>query len=796
MDLGASENGTGGAFLVAQVDGSGRANLGIVHTAGEANDLLAIAAAAATPGRWLVLLPSPRPAALDADGQNPETAGGAVASSEVAVTIPPPLVAALSEADDNTALVVAAAEHTAQAGSDTDSIRRLAAWLRRRSSSIACDVGPAIAFRPDEVVAVGGFDSTGTGLGVAELVTRLRAGGYHVAGAPTDPLALQDLEPRRGLRDRISSAVDWYRRNGTGNDIDRFRRRVVVAAALARTDLRVRPPSGAQTRAASEADAVLADVLKDARQSWPGPRPDEAQHGVGQRADWRFLLPDRPVSHLLLAGEIEGDPSDPPHFLEADRWASQVSRGAADTTGRPAADVVVITLDAAVDDALANTDPICTAVVELDRNPIGRLRRTRALQAAGFQQAAQYLVTPDLERAKRYVSLDQPEAIGWLLAPPPPVSGTATGVRRHAHRLLVSTVSRAVATAASLPIVSALAGAGTQGLIIATRGITVDPPAVLMTSGHDEGSRAVLVSLQAGGSDRTVTKMSPRPRYNQNTTAETEVIQAVRSMIDQSEQQMAATLLPAIKPSVEAGGLLGAQESYAGRWTATDLCNRVPDSRQPVLVQVLGAIDDFSSATVSTVEPWTEGLFENYLRDLFDRYHRLVDQSPAMAELQAELSSRSAELIGTPIPLVQRHYDLGPWNVVFADDASGLTIIDWELAPPRTLGQAGLAGADQLYFVKYWLHIALETASLDDEQLAFEFLPGEPQAAAARAFTDSLARLGVDRRFVPLLAGHLWLETALYTATRRAEHGGDPGSAARYLETLAARRTELLQFWS
>jgi hypothetical protein len=112
------------------------------------------------------------------------------------------------------------------------------------------------------------------------------------------------------------------------------------------------------------------------------------------------------------------------------------------------------------------------------------------------------------------------------------------------------------------------------------------------------------------------------------------------------------------------------------------------------------------------------------------------------------------------------------------------------------LGQAGLGGADQLYFAKYWLHIALETGSVDEELLAFTFLGGAPQASAARALEDSLSRLGVDRRFVPLLTVHLWLETALYTATRRAEHGGDPGSAARYLEALAARRSELMQFWS
>ena len=785
MNRGAPENGTSRAFLVAVLDGSEASDLGVVRSAREANDLLASVADDATSDRWLILSPN---------GQGSE--------ADSIVPISSALRSAIADSVTNTALIVEPAAGQGVTGSDgagTPSVRALATWIRRdiSGSSSASDqttTGSTIALRPDRVIAVGGFDSAAVGLGFADLVTQLRQHDWTVVGAPTDPLALQDLEPQLTLQDRLRSTAEWHRRHGRSGDFNRYRRQVIGAVGLTRAQLRAR-----QELPAERAD-VLHAILADAKQGWPGPRPDEEQQGVGRRADWRFLLPDRPAKHLLLTGSVAHHSATEPHFLAADGWADHVSVGVADRDAQHPPDVVVIGLDASVQDALANTAPVCTVAMELDRNPLGRLRRVKSLRGAGFDQAAQYLVTPDLDRAKRYVSLDQAEAIGWLLAPPPPVKGTPRGARRAVHRLLIKSISRAVATAASLPVVSAIAGTGTQGLIVATRGVTAEPPSVLMTSGHDEGSRAVLVSLGGDGSDRTVTKMSPRPRYNQNAEAEAEVIRSVLSMIDEAdldaEAARAAALVPTIRPPVAAGGLRGAQETYAGRWTATDLCNRVPASREPVLVEVLAAIDDFSLATVSTTEPWSDRLFDRFLGDLFNQYHEVVGDSPALARLRTALEQRSAELLGTPLPLVQRHYDLGPWNVVFSDDGSGLTIIDWELAPPRMLGQAGLGGADQLYFAKYWLHIALETGSVDEELLAFTFLGGAPQASAARALEDSLSRLGVDRRFVPLLTVHLWLETALYTATRRAEHGGDPGSAARYLEALAARRSELMQFWS
>ena len=159
------------------------------------------------------------------------------------------------------------------------------------------------------------------------------------------------------------------------------------------------------------------------------------------------------------------------------------------------------------------------------------------------------------------------------------------------------------------------------------------------------------------------------------------------------------------------------------------------------------------------------------------------------------------------MPIVDRHFDLGPWNVVVSPDSS-LTVIDWELGPPRTTEQTGPAGADQLYFAKYWLHIALDTQSVEAELTGFPFLaPGgplrsdhlngsvDPRRTAQLALLDSLSRLGLAPAFMPLLTAHVWVEAALYTIERRRALGIEPGSPGRYLDAVARNVDQLMAFW-
>jgi len=264
-----------------------------------------------------------------------------------------------------------------------------------------------------------------------------------------------------------------------------------------------------------------------------------------------------------------------------------------------------------------------------------------------------------------------------------------------------------------------------------------------------------------------------------------------------------ADLFPEVESLFDHGLLRGSKERYAGRLTAADICYASPDRRSEVLQRVLRAMTDLNLAVGlgSNAEPWSASRFEHLVEGPFRRYTELVETKPELELLLNDLVERSVELSGRPLLDTQRHYDLGPWNVVF-DVEDRLTIVDWERAGNRSLSSTGPAGADQLYFGKYWLHIALSTASIDDEVRAFEFRfedgrhrsPGE-QFDARSDVTDvvsaELHRLGIDRGFVPLLAVHVWLEKALYTITRR----GEPGDAEHYLQALARHRRSLLDHW-
>lgn len=529
------------------------------------------------------------------------------------------------------------------------------------------------------------------------------------------------------------------------------------------------------------------------------------------RPDWRFLLPSGPRRHLLVVGEA----GRRWQFLVEDEWVERLTT-TVDDAARSVVEPDIVVVDGDVDPApaLAVAGPHALAVLALGRRPTERARRVGALTGAGFAIRARYLATPNLAQATRLVPIDRPDALRWLLAPPPPVAGVDTGLRRRLQSGAVEAGAGLLGLGArrAEARLSSLFGAGAEGLVVAERssGSTNTAPPILMTSGHDEGSRAVVVDPPGDGRTGRVIKIAPRPRYNRNVEAEVDVIAATRNRLGPD----LAEVLPSILDTVEVDGLIASVEGYGGRWTVADLCHRVPAARAPMLERLLALADRLAAATVDAeAGPWTADRFDQLIGNRFDQLADLAPRSPSLTALRVQLAERSRSLEGVELPMVQRHYDLGPWNVVVSDDGTALTIIDWELAPPRVLGAAGPAGADQIYAVKYWLHAAMATESMTDELSAFEFLDPargtgsrntdqapDPRPMAAAALRRSLTRLAVDPRFVPLLTVYTWLEKALYTAARRAGSAGstgpDPGPALAYLTVLARHRTELLDFWS
>lgn len=708
-------------------------------------------------------------------------------------------------------------------------VRRLVERLRGAGGP-ATTSAPIVVLRVSAVRAAGGFDPSFPGLGWPDLVQRLRQQGEEISGVANglpfvdrlhDGLDVAQQCRSEGLwliRHRPAPAEPWSARHLAGSagasSVADYRRALLIAC-------RVAGRSGAVHHSAIDDrtyTAKLEQIATEATRHWAGPPPHEEQVGVGHRADWRFLLPDgeRKQTTVVLNKTDRRFATDAWNWLVDDGWTDAVTVSAAVSDQAPSADVVFVGRDASLTEALGICGPEASVVVEHGRSPTERARQVRTLRAGGFDDVQQFLVTPNLEHAKRYVPLADGLGLQWLLASPPVVAEPAgrTSMKRTTRRRAVDLVAKAAGSAVGPAVASSIG----EGLLLATRsqdapsdGETNRDPVVLITSGHDEGSRVVLAPLAADGVDPgPVVKIASRPRYNGNVDAEVARIHALRQRLTINGLPSEEDMLPEVEQPFDIGPLRASREAYAGRWTASDLCYRMPKTRDVVLDQVIETIDRFTLATTTETVTWSPAIFDRLLGNLFDRYDAELGTDPGRNALRARLRDRADALAGEPLPLGERHYDLGPWNIVFGEGHKPITLIDWELGPPREVGAPGPAGADQLYFIKYWLHIAMDTKSVDDEQTAFDFLApggnggnqrpmidpaGDPRIRATAVMAGSLDRIGVTPAAMPLLSSHVWLESALHTIERRRANGIEPGSPGRYLQTTARYADRLLDFW-
>ena len=568
-------------------------------------------------------------------------------------------------------------------------------------------------------------------------------------------------------------------------------------------------------------------------------RPDEAQRGVGRRADWRHLIDagdgrPRPLTVLLGLG-----PADEWTWLIDDGWTERVVTELP-TPGRERADVVVIGTGADQEpslldrarSALADDGALVVLV------PAGRTldRRSPSAVVAGTLASSgngpvgpvrRHLLLPDAERPRRFLPLDHAGGLAWLAGPRPRLVEAELPLRRRLVRRAATRVAR------SRPEL--------LGGVAVVAGPRPDhEPAVILTSGFDEGSRTVVLPLGDDGRPTSVVKLASRPAYRANA---------------EREHQLLARLAPVVRPPGlvptpldrwERHGVLAVVESYAGRWSVTDLLEEQGslERRVALLAPALETIG-LLARTGARSETWTSDGFDELIGRWFDQLDEAEGSSPDRTALRRDLANRSAELEGATIPMGLRHFDLGPWNMVAADRGrlegpvaadrgrlegpvaadrgrlegpvaadrgrpegdrfdqggpalAGLTVVDWELAPPRT-EPFGPIGADHLYFTKYWLHIAAGCRTVEEELDAFPFLTSagdrqldEARSAAETALVRATSALGVPTGFLPLLEAHVWAEAAAYTRHRRRHRQGDGGSPARYLRAVARHRAALL----
>jgi hypothetical protein len=362
-------------------------------------------------------------------------------------------------------------------------------------------------------------------------------------------------------------------------------------------------------------------------------------------------------------------------------------------------------------------------------------RAVARLRACGLQVAGVWAVWPSFERHEAFVPAG---ALSWFaraLYPARTWKERAIGMALRVMPMKGAVLTRFFA-------ITAVAGA-----------LEDAPRPALLAHGAE---RAVLLPFRGKEPDR-VLKIPLHPAFNGRTAREQEVLAQIRSLLDAET----ARALPEPRGTERHGEVVASVESYApGRSMV------LTGGRESDLRLATEWLTRFHLQTLVRREPW-DG------REVAERF-AAFSATPAEEALFDLALARSRELRGLPFPIVWRHRDFTPWNLLL-DRRGRLSVLDWEGAQP------GLALCDLLHFASHWDELA--AGAVDPQARLRAFSLGAP--ASCRQVTLYCDRLGIDRRFIPLLLVYTRVEISLRSPDRTFD--------AEYVSALAERVPEELR---
>ena len=316
-----------------------------------------------------------------------------------------------------------------------------------------------------------------------------------------------------------------------------------------------------------------------------------------------------------------------------------------------------------------------------------------------------------------------------------------------------------------------------------------------MTSGHDVGSRTVAMIFSPDDIEpHTVVKVSARTAMNQTTEREHAALLDLRNVLPPN---LTDTVPRPKGLTTWRDRLVSTETLLSGPSLEVELRRSDDvDVRIARLTEVAGWITDLHRHT-AVLTTCDDDFIESWFAGPFQRYCEVFNADNAVWELFDRALERVREVDPAAIPIVRRHVDLGPWNIICT--VGGLGIIDWETAGQRPSDGRGLPYCDLDYFLKYWLHIVGDATRGPDEIGLFPLLALPPSVderfgAAVRATIDDYCLdMGLDTRLVPVLMLHNWVEQALYSSDRdlmlhRLQTLAGP---TVFIDTLARRSDEL-----
>lgn len=502
------------------------------------------------------------------------------------------------------------------------------------------------------------------------------------------------------------------------------------------------------------------------------------------RLDWRFLLPAAPGGvrgHAVLLGGPAG-------LAGAAREAGLARQVGTELPEGPDADLVAILHGSTVPPEAAVRSLRQGGVLYFEsgeRRPLASpsrpLHRAVArLRRCGLEVTGAWAVWPVPERWEVCLPLAAPAAVRWFARTLHPAPTARERIIHEGLRLLPGRPAAALLT-------RFFAFTATAGPALSRPGLLADPglppelrqddlEPVLVTHGRERV--LVLPFPRRGSAPAGVLKVSRLPAFNRKTEEEQAGMERVRAALGGSGAETAAAL-PAARGVVRHGDLAVGIEEYAAGRPLLLTGGRTADLRLAV-----SWLTELHRRTESARAPWGEQEIAAWIEEPCSAFRRRFGSGREEERLFAAAREWADRLRGLPLPLVLRHRDFTPWNLL--RDGRRLRVLDWEGVRP------GPPLCDLLHFLTHWGELARRAASPETRLRAFRDTlvaprPDDPvTAAAARAVADYCGGLRIDRAFVPLLLVHTWMEIAL-----RAVEGAPRGLDAAYVEVLAAHVADL-----